>query len=153
MRKQIAHSISHALEVSLTQVPQDYIDGMWPSVEQLLLRSYRRCDQNIPLSLRNDLRTGQRQLWVITSGDVTIVAAGVTSILALRSGKALKIEHLGGGSMRLWLHTLKQLEDYARDCGCKKLMWEGRQGWKRLFPDFQVSAVVMTKRLDHDGQQ
>lgn len=152
MHKSTARSISPASEASLSQVPQDYIDGIWPSVERLLLKSYRRMDQNIPVTLRNELRSGHRQLWVITLEDVTIIAAGVTSIVALRSGLALKIEHLGGGSMRQWLQTLKKLEAFARDCGCKKLMWEGRDGWKRLFPDYKVSAVVMTKRLD-DGQQ
>lgn len=72
-------------------------------------------------------------------------------MFAMRSGLALKIEHLGGGSMRLWLPTLRELEAYARSQGCKKLMWEGRDGWKRLFPDYQVTAVVMAKRLDDDG--
>lgn len=151
-QRSIAPSISPASEASLSQVPQDYIDGIWPSVEKFLLRSYRRTDQNIPLTLRDDLRKGDRQLWVITLEDVTIVAAGVTSIFALRSGNALKIEHLGGGSMRQWLNTLKELEAFARNRGCKKLMWEGRSGWVRLFPDYKVSAVVMTKRLDN-GQQ
>jgi hypothetical protein len=158
MLKSIAHSISPASEVNLARIPSDFVDAVWPSVEGFLLRSYRKSDQNIPITLRDDLRKGSRQLWVLTvfgssptSSDVTIVAAGVTSIFALRSGLALKIEHLGGGSLRNWLHLLKDLEAYARDRGCKKLMWEGRDGWKKLFPDYHVSAVVMEKRLDDDG--
>ena len=151
MHKSTALSISPASAVKLAQIPPGYVDAIWPSVEGLLLRSYRKADQNIPVTLRDDLRNNRRQLWVITSGDVTIVAAGVTSIYTLRSGLALKIEHLGGGSMRTWLHTLKELEAYARNSGCKKLMWQGRDGWKQLIPDYHVSAVVMEKRLDDDG--
>lgn len=143
------HSISPASEARLSLIPREYVDGMWPHVEKMLLRSYRRADQNIPLTLRRDLRSGHRQLWIITTGDVTIVAAGVTCIFAMRSGLALKIEHLGGGSMRLWLSTLRELERYALNQGCKKLMWEGRRGWKRLIPDYQEFAVTMIKRLDN----
>jgi hypothetical protein len=151
MHKSTAHSISQSSEVRLSLIPSRYIDGVWPFAEAFLLRSYRRTDQNIPIGLRDELRDGRRQLWTITQGDVTIVAAGVTSVFALRSGFALKIEHLGGGSMRQWLPLLKELEAYARDRGCKKLTWEGRFGWQRLLPDYRVSAVVMEKRLDADG--
>src|SRR6516225_378002 len=108
MRRQTAFSTSPALAVKLSIVPQDHTDGVWPHVEGHLLKSYRRCDQNIPLSLRYDLRNGIRQLWLLTRGDMTIVAAGVTSMHALRSGLALKIEHFGGGSMGEWLHLLEE---------------------------------------------
>ena len=150
-RKQIAPSISRQSEVRLSVVQQKAIDGIWFLAEPHLLRSYRKADQNIPVTLRDDLRKGFRQLWLLTQ-DVTIVAAGVTSMFATRSGLALKIEHLGGGSMRQWLHTLKELEAYARSQSCTKLTWEGREGWMRLIPDYHVTAVVMTKRLDSDGQ-
>ena len=133
-------------------MPQDYIDGIWPQAEPHLLRSYRRSDQNIPVNLRDDLRNGMRQLWLLTQGDVTIVAAGVTCIVALRSGLALKIEHFGGSSLGQWLHLLEELEDYARHQGCKKVMWEGRKGWIRLLADYEVTAWVMEKRLEDDGQ-
>lgn len=149
MHKSIALSISHASEAKLSMIPHDYIDRMWRIVEPLLLLSYRRSDQDIPDTLRLDLRRGTRQLWMITTGDVTIIAAGVTSIVALRSGFALKIEHLGGGSMRRWLPLLKELEAFARSQSCTKLMWEGRKGWVRLFPDYRVHKVTMIKRLDH----
>ena len=151
MHRQTAHSTSPALAVKLSIVPQDHTDGVWPHVEGHLLKSYRRCDQNIPLSLRYDLRNGIRQLWLLTRGDVTIVAAGVTSMHALRSGLALKIEHFGGSSMGEWLHLLEEVENYARSQGCKKVMWEGRKGWIRLLADYEVSAFVMEKRLDDDG--
>ena len=115
-----------------------------------MLRSYRHSDQNIPITLRDDLRTGHRQLWLLTRGDVTIVAAGVTSMSALRSGKALKIEHFGGSSMGDWLYLLEEIEAFAKSQGCKKVMWEGRRGWTRLLADYEVTAWVMEKRLDDD---
>ena len=99
MHKPIAPSTSPLPAVRLSLIPPDYIDGIWPNVEALLLRSYREADQNIPPTLRSDLRLEKRRLWVITTGDpkdVTIVAAGITSLYAMRSGLALKIEHLGG---------------------------------------------------------
>jgi hypothetical protein len=149
--KLIEPSISAQSEAKLSIVAPQDIDGVWFLVEELLLRSYRRSDQSIPFTLREDLRKSHRQLWLITEGDVTIVAAGVTSMFAMRSGLALKIEHLGGGHMREWQHLLKELEAYARSRGCKKLIWEGREGWRRLHPDYRVSAVTMEKRLDADG--
>lgn len=150
MLKRTEHSPSPRSGVNLSMVARHDVDGVWFLAEPHLLRSYRKSDQNIPVTLRDDLRSGHRQLWLLTQ-DVTIVAAGVTSMFATRSGLALKIEHLGGGSMREWLHTLKELEAYARAQGCKKLTWEGRGGWMQLIPDYHVTAVVMTKRLDADG--
>jgi hypothetical protein len=139
------------LAVKLSIVPQDHTDGVWPHVEGHLLKSYRRCDQNIPLSLRYDLRNGIRQLWLLTRGDVTIVAAGVTSMHALRSGLALKIEHFGGSFMGNGRSLLREVEEYAKSQGCNKVMFDGRVGLKRLCPDYEVSALVMEKRLDDDG--
>ena len=148
--KRIARSTSHALEVELSLIPRDHVDGIWPLAEGHLLRSYRRSDQNIPIGLRDDLRTGHRQLWLLTQGDVTIVAAGVTCIVALRSGHALKIEHFAGSNIGQWLHLLEEVEAYAKSQGCRKVMWEGRKGWIRLLADYEVSAWTMEKRLD-DG--
>ena len=150
-RRRIASSTSPALAVKLSIVPQDHIDGIWPLAEGHLLKSYRRCDQNIPLELRDDLRKGKRQLWLLTRGDVTIIAAGITTMFVLRSGPALKIEHFGGGFMGEWLHLLEEVENYARSQGCRKVMWEGRKGWIRLLADYDVTAWVMEKRLDDDG--
>lgn len=158
-RLQIVPSISPQSEVKISMVPADYIDGMWAIVEPCLLRSYRSTDQTIPVKLRDDLRGGHRQLWLVTQGDVTILAAGITSITAMRSGLALKIEQLGSsGSRRIsaehWVHLFRNtMEAYARDCGCKKIRGEGRLGWKRLFPDYRVSGIMMEKRLDRDEQR
>lgn len=150
MRSQTAPSISPRSAVKLSVVAREDVDGIWFLAEPHLLKSYRRSDQNIPVTLRDDLHSGARQLWLLTQ-DVTILAAGVTSMHAMRSGLALKIEHLGGGSMQAWLPTLRELEAYARSQGCTKLTWEGRAGWTRLIPDYRVTAVVMEKRLDRDG--
>lgn len=39
------------------------------------------------------------------------------------------------------------IENWFREKGCKFVDWAGRDGWARLFPDYQRHAVVMRKRL------
>ena len=151
MHSRISRSRSPQSEAKLSVVLQEDVDGVWPLAERHLLKSYRSNDQNIPINLRLDLRRGIRQLWLVTRGDVTIIAAGVTAIHELRSGNVLKIEQFGGSSMGEWLHLLEEVEAYARSQGCKKVMWEGRRGWTRLLADYEVSAWTMEKRLDDDG--
>ena len=151
-RKQIAPSISRQSEVRLSVIAPKDIDRIWFLAEPCIARAYLRVDQDVPLNLRDSLCDGKRELWLVTEDDVTILAVIVTSMVTMRSGLVLRIESLGGVSMQRWVHFMvSELEAYARSQNCKKLAWEGRVGWKRLFPDYRVSSVVMEKRLDRDA--
>lgn len=39
------------------------------------------------------------------------------------------------------------IEDWFREKGCKFIDWSGRDGWAKLFPDYQRHSIVMRKRL------
>lgn len=39
------------------------------------------------------------------------------------------------------------IEDWFRQQGCEFVEWVGRDGWARLFPEYQKHAVILRKRL------
>lgn len=38
-------------------------------------------------------------------------------------------------------------KDWFRANGCEFVEWSGRAGWQRIFPDFDIHAVVMRQKL------
>jgi len=120
---------------------------MWPIVRPFLERSYAKANQDIPETVLDDLRADRRRLWVVVVGSDEIIAAGTTALYQMKTGKMCKIEHFGGMGMNFWLDQLAVIEQYAREQGCDRVMFEGRRGWGRKLVDYQQTAVILEKRL------
>lgn len=39
------------------------------------------------------------------------------------------------------------IENWFRFKGCKFVEWVGREGWQRIFPEYEKHAVILRKRL------
>ena len=123
------------------------VGGVWPMAEPFISRSFAKSDQTIPSSLRFDLRDGHRVLWVVVLDQEKIIGAGITALFDLASGRMCKIEHFGGEQMPLWLDQVSVIEQYAREQGCDRVMFEGRPGWARKLASYRRTAIIMEKRL------
>jgi hypothetical protein len=147
MRKRTETFSSSVPAVNICAVQPDDVDRVWPYAAPFLLKSYHRANQDIPASLRGDLRAGRRVLWLLLKDRVTITGAGITAIFDMRQGRTCKIEHFGARGWKKWLWCVAVIEDYARLNGCDNVRFEGRLGWERLLRDYRPSAVLMEKRL------
>lgn len=76
-------------------------------------------------------------------------AAAVTEIVEANGVKILMMRH-AGGSMEALTETLEpMLCEYGRYHGCKRIMGEGREGWKRVCKrmGYRHAFTIMAKDL------
>lgn len=126
----------------------DLIDGIWPIVSPFITRSFIKNDIPFPQPyLIEDLKSGRRVLWVLVRNQEEIIGAGVTCIHQMLNGKLCKIEHFGGDDMPEWYQLRRVIELYAKAEGCNRVMFEGRPGWRRVLKDYELTAVMLEKRL------
>lgn len=148
--------------MTFTGIPADRIMDFWPQAEPFLWRAILLTGGDETLtSVRNDLRNGDRQLWMaFDAPDMTRALMAVTTrLVTFGSGrKKCEIAHLGGDEMPRWLGVITIIEAWAREQGCCGMRLFGRPGWIRMLSQFDYadSAVLLEKPLDgflHGTQQ
>jgi hypothetical protein len=122
------------------QVPQ-----IWPHVkdyiESSLIDNGHICLQDV----YDNLLLNNYQLWTPVSMDVQ--AAIVTTIQDVRGTAICTILCCGGKNMKNWMSlAFGEIENWARDEGCKLLKVYGRKGWARLL-GFEIVAYEMKREL------
>ena len=53
-----------------------------------------------------------------------------------------------GGEGQDWRRLYEQIEDYGRNEGCVISRISGREGWKRIFKDYEIAWITLERRLD-----
>lgn len=98
--------------------------------------------------VKEELKEGRAQLWCMHKD--SIVGVCVTRI---HETDLTTIGHVWGCAGDVVTNKDDALaffgiiEDWFREMGCEFVDWTGREGWTRIFPDYQRHAVVMRKRL------
>lgn len=141
-----ATSSSAAIDLSCFYVPARVVDRVWPAVEKTIDAAYKEADAEVPPNVIDELRRNQRQLWVCYDGR-TILFAGLTRLVKLRSGLACQITACGGSDSDRWVHLLATIESFALRAGCRKVFWEGREGWQRKVSGYKRTRIMLEKEL------
>ena len=132
------------MPVDLLCVHPSQASEFWPHVEPLLRRATEQCGQwSIP-EIRHQVDKGAL-LWVAWDGAVR--AACVTRLLLEKDGKVLEALACGGEGQD-WRRLYEEIEDYGRNEGCVISRISGREGWRRVFKDYDLAWVTLEKRLD-----
>lgn len=134
-------------DIRLLAVDPKRVGEIWLAARPLIEKAYKNGDQNIPDNVLHDLRCGRRLLWLAVDEKEAIVAAMLTQLFEMVSGKMCKMQECGGERMPEWKHLRRRIEDYARAEGCTRVLVEGRPGWERIMPDYQRVAIVLEKVL------
>jgi hypothetical protein len=135
-----------AAKAQLIACSPEALTALYPVALPFLERSYRRARQEVPVELYGELKRATRVLWLLVRDDA-IIGAGITSLWNMRDGRVCKMEHCGGGTLKLWLPLGRVIEQYARAEGCVRVLAEARPGWARYAPDYKAVAIVLEKRL------
>lgn len=122
------------------------IQYYWPLVSDWLASSTNKCGDWTITALLDSLVRGESLLWVQCLNDVP-TAACVTQVVQTRKGKILTINALGGTRADAWPQAFAPIEAYARDLGCRAIRFEGRRGWQRVFPDYDLKWICLEKEL------
>lgn len=125
--------------------PPDMAGELWPHVRPMVGAAFDRTDLGLLSDLDADVLSGRAHLWIVAGRGIE--AALVTRLERTQHSYACFIVALGGKRRTRWLSLLGELEQFARAEGCDCVRWIGRDGWKRILPDYREAGVVMEKRL------
>ncbi len=84
-------------------------------------------------------------LWIVWDG--SLCAAVVTQIAHTIKGRVCVIVAIGGRARETWLHLIEDLEDYAVRENCTAMRIYGREGWKRVLPEYRQTRVILEKEF------
>ena len=118
----------------------------WPLVRDMIAAGYAAMGEIAPHDLPKWLADKKGLLW-ISVFEGAIVAAMTTSLVPSPDGLVLRMVSCGGSHMDLWKQCHSQIEEYAKQEGCVRVVSEGRPGWARVLDGYKVKAVVLEKRL------
>lgn len=129
-------------------MPPEEVWKIWPGVvHDMVDAGFAAFDVPLPPDILEQLKYGTRLLWLAVDGQGRIVAALLTQLFEMRSGRTCKVLECGGEKMRTWVHLRAGIEEYAKREGCGRVIVEGRGGWARMLPDYRMIGVTLEKRI------
>lgn len=128
----------------LIQIPLEEVHEVWPLAEGFIVAAARFGEYSAE-ELRDEAEGGTAQLWLAWSDHCE--AAAITRVIPTPLGDVCVIVALGGTNMGRWFGLLDDLEERAKGIGCSIMRVFGRRGWERKLSDYQLSRVILDKRL------
>lgn len=122
------------------------VSEFWPHVEPFIKSATERCGTWSVGEVRQQLDRGAL-LWIVWNGEA-VKAACVTRLIRDNRGLVLDVVACGGEDQD-WRRLYEDIEDYGRNEGCDISRIQGREGWKRVFKDYDVAWITLEKRLDN----
>ncbi|MBR1122105.1 hypothetical protein JQ628_11315 [Bradyrhizobium lablabi] len=120
------------------------VDEFWPHAEPLLKKATERCGSWSIGEVKREIDKGAL-LWIVWDG--SLKAACVTRLVHDPRGLVLDVVACGGEGQD-WRGLYEEIEDYGRNEGCVISRISGREGWKRIFRDYDVAWITLERRLD-----
>ena len=132
----------------LYPVPPEAIDGYWPLVAPHLARAVERSKETTTTDLFWMCKNDEASLWVVEEQG-SVASAFVAECLTFPTEhKVMRITYGGGdGLMDAMKILMPEFEAAAKSLGCDMVEIHGRRGWRRVFPDFRESAIVLSKEV------
>jgi hypothetical protein len=139
---------------TITMVPANYLNNLWPDVRTQLAKATKRSNGRWSLEfLYAAILNGSQQLWVAFDSENNIDGVGTTEILQYPEKKMLAVQFLGGDNFNSWVwEMLDRFKDFGRDNSCQGIEATARMGfWKWLEQDeFSRSFVVYERSLEDE---
>lgn len=132
----------------IQMVAAEHVDSAWPPCHALIEASCRRGGAEFTAGqLRDDCKSGLRQLWTLRQVGKGIVCAAVTSVMYFGGRKTMVWSALGGKNMAAWDHLDGIVNDTAKHYGCEAIRGYCRRGWKRKLNAYREIGVIMEREI------
>jgi len=130
--------------MSLYFILPEQIEEIWQDVVELI----QQTDDNVTKAedIYEFLSTERWQLWVyVHRGEIQVV--GTTSFVYYVDKKMCRIETVAGTDRTLWMHCLRNIEEWAQQNGCVAMDIFGRRGWEKVLKSFEYNfeAILLRK--------
>lgn len=124
------------------------IDEWWPQIRPLVERCEVRQVEWSANLVRVRLKEAEAQFWGVHDGTGKLAGGCITQIERGVSGLIGRVwiasGNFKGDSVKIYRSII---EPWFVEKGCELIMIDGRKGWIRLLPDFDVVSVKLMKRL------
>jgi hypothetical protein len=92
-----------------------------------------------------DVKSKQRQLFVVTDGDVK---AAVLTRISDDELQSCVVTHAAGYDRASWQHLFPVLSDWAKSIGCKRLEAITRVGWERPLKEYGLKKTHVVLEME-----
>ena len=132
---------------ALQAIPPAHIAEVLPMVLPLMEAICERSAErySVPGMIDRFVK-GEWILWIVWDGSVRAIVG--TELYRDVSGlKCCMIRFATGRQAATWTHLLAEIEDWARENGCRRLDMLARKGWAKHLPEYRMSHVFLEKDL------
>lgn len=131
----------------LIPLPAPQIPDQWPLVRDLVDEACKMSGGGYSVAdiLRFVLQ-GKMQLWMTQKNDA-VQAVAITQVIDYPQFKVCHFMAVQGEGMKEWTHLLEEIEIWARQNNCHKMLIAGRAGWERVLKDYSKIQIVLEKTL------
>jgi hypothetical protein len=127
--------------VELVCVDPERVHEFWPYAKDLILSAILRTGLSEPTVIERDILSGHQLLWLAWDG--AIQAAASTHL----ANNVCTVTACGGANLNEWLPLFAQIEQYAKNEGCRCVRIYGRKGWLRVLKGYEAKHVIIERRL------
>lgn len=139
---------------TVTLVPTEAVDDLWPTVAPLLAPAIEYSGGRIDLESVHEWLLDRRYLlWIAYPEDKVIRAAFATREARYPRRSMLAIDLCGGDGMRRWAADATHVfQSYARDAGLDGVEIYGREGWSRALHRYGWASSVVLVDINAAGK-
>jgi len=135
----------------ILQIPSEMLNiapkRIWTDLSEAMAHGHGEVTAD---SLLEDLRSGDKQLWVDFTDNTCInhTCSWVTAISDYPGKRVCEILYFGGNKMGD-MSQLTEVEQWAKDNGCKDMRVIGRKAWVKILAkqDYHEWYTIIGKRL------
>lgn len=133
-------------------VPVSEVDRAWMPIAEGMKEACRRGGDDLTVAdLFRQCRTGHALFFVAFVADE--IKAGLVCRPEMWGGKqVLRILALTGWDMDQWLPALTEYREWPLALDVKAVVFEGREGWKRVLKNVRVIRTVYEVELADGGR-
>lgn len=123
----------------------------WNDIDSAIKKYVKRFAENVRYEeIINDIRTGEKDLWVVLKCGKIVAFIVVEIITTYTNKKRLIICHFGGKLDNYVRAGLDRIDSYARENGIAQIQFMGRKGWRKMVAAHGYRVVMMDYRKDID---
>ena len=122
------------------------INEFWPHVSHFIKAACEYGDDTFETT-EKDVLSGGALLWLAIQDSNKVLGAAVSKIWKSPKYKICSVLAVGGQDLHEWKDCLKAIETYAKNEECDLVRLSGREGWKRIFTDYEQPWIVLEKRI------
>jgi len=149
--KPIGHSHTTSLDECTLLHPVRGVDQWWPKVKIQVERVLNKFNDTTPIdNIYQDLKSSNRQLWVITDVNNNFKGCILTQIQDYYKQRIGTITHVAGQDFEKWVTAVEPLRGYFKAEGCDVMRAVGRRGWRDYLSevDLKPKYIVYERNLN-----